>query len=157
MRSGASGGSRTHDPLLRRQMLYPTELQTRPFTDRNLQRLILLRINFWILSLYTGDVQGQIATSKAAKSAKDWQKTPYANLIRYVPPRAYYARLRVKGKLIRKRLNTDLISVAKLRLSDLEKVERQRSESVDAAATGKMMYKDAITMRAARRPALNLV
>jgi integrase len=91
-------------------------------------------------------VQGQIATPKAAKSAKDWQKTPYANLIRYVPSGTYYARLRVKGKLIRKSLNTDLISVAKLRLSDFEKVERQRSESGDSAASGKMTFKDAITI-----------
>jgi len=52
---------------------------------------------------------------------QDWQKTAYANLIRYVPSGSYYARLRVKGKLIRRSLNTDLISVAKLRLGDFEK------------------------------------
>src|SRR4029434_1128306 len=29
-KDGAPGGSRTHDPLLRRQMLYPTELRAQP-------------------------------------------------------------------------------------------------------------------------------
>ena len=31
-----------------------------------------------------------------------WQKTPYANLVRYVPSGKYFARLRVKSKLIRR-------------------------------------------------------
>src|SRR6478752_2180015 len=87
---------------------------------------------------------------KASQSSKDWKKTPYANLIRYVPSGTYYARLRVKGKLIRKSLNTDLITVAKLRLGDFEKVERQRSESVDAVASGKMTVTDAITIHKSR-------
>ena len=39
----------------------------------------------------------------------------YTNLIRYVPSGIYYARLRVKGKLIRKSLKTDVLSVGKLR------------------------------------------
>ena len=56
------------------------------------------------------------AAPKAAKPGKEWQKTSYANLIRYVPSGIYYARLRVKGKLIRKNLKTDLLSVGKLRL-----------------------------------------
>ena len=37
----------------------------------------------------------------------------YSNLIRHVPSGAYYARLRVKGKLIRRRLKTDMLSVAR--------------------------------------------
>ena len=32
LKSGVPGGIRTHDPLLRRQLLYPTELQGRIFT-----------------------------------------------------------------------------------------------------------------------------
>ena len=51
-----------------------------------------------------------------------WQKTQCANLIRYVPSGQYYARIRIRGKLLRKCLKTDLVSVAKLRLGDLEKV-----------------------------------
>jgi hypothetical protein len=45
-----------------------------------------------------------------------WQKTPVANLVRHVQSGNYYARIRVRGKLIWKSLKTDRISVAKLRL-----------------------------------------
>jgi integrase len=67
-----------------------------------------------------------------------WQKTQYANLIRYVPSGTLYARIRIQGKLIRKSLETDLISVAKLRLGDLEKAERQAVESKVSVADGRM-------------------
>ncbi len=40
-------------------------------------------------------------------SVCEWQKTQYANLIRYVPSGAYFARIRVHGKLIRKSLKTN--------------------------------------------------
>lgn len=67
-----------------------------------------------------------------------WQKSQYANLIRYVPSGTYYARIRIRGKLLWKSLKTDLISVAKLRLTDLEKAERQTIENKDALGNGKM-------------------
>jgi hypothetical protein len=35
-----------------------------------------------------------------------WQKTPYANLVRYAPSGKYFARIRVGGKLIRQSLKT---------------------------------------------------
>jgi hypothetical protein len=69
--------------------------------------------------------------------ANQWQKTQFANLIRYVPSGTYFARLRVRGKLIRRSLKTDVISVAKLRLSDLEKSERAAAESLKSAPAGK--------------------
>ena len=50
------------------------------------------------------------AGQNTSQTSQDWQKTSYANLIRYVPSGIYYARLRVKGKLIRKSLNTDDLS-----------------------------------------------
>ena len=84
------------------------------------------------------------AVSNAANADKDWQKTQYANLIRYVPSGTYYARLRVKGKLIRRSLKTDVLSVAKLRLADFEKQERQRAESSDSVGAGRMSIGDAI-------------
>ena len=55
----------------------------------------------------------------------------------------YFARLRVKGKLIRRSLKTSSLSVAKLRLSDFEKTEQQMAQSVDAVASGKMTFGDA--------------
>lgn len=76
----------------------------------------------------------------------DWQKTPFANLVRYKPSQVYFARLKVKGKLIRRSLKTTLISVAKLRLADLDKVERQKAQSFSAAANGKMTFGDALAI-----------
>lgn len=95
-------------------------------------------------------MQARIAGEQAAKSSQDWQKTPCANLIRYVPSGTYYARLRVKGKLIRKCLKTDVLSVAKLRLGDFEKQERQRAESTEGVANGKMTVGDAIKIHKQR-------
>jgi hypothetical protein len=69
-----------------------------------------------------------------------WQKTPYANLIRYQSFGKYFARLRVRGKLIRRGLKTTSIAVAKLRLSDLEKGERQKAEHQTAVADGNMTF-----------------
>jgi integrase len=74
------------------------------------------------------------------KAQSDWQKTQYANLIRYVPSGTYYARIRIRGKLLRRSLNTDLITVAKLRLGDLEKAERQAVENKQSLASGKMTF-----------------
>lgn len=82
-----------------------------------------------------------------------WQKTPYANLIRYVPSHTYFARLRIRGKLIVKSLKTDSVAVAKLRLADLEKDERQAAEHRDAVATGKMTFGDCLEMYQQRRQA----
>jgi hypothetical protein len=62
-------------------------------------------------------------------SQSNWQKTPFANLIRYEPSQTYFARLGAKGKLIRRSLKTKTLSVAKLRLADLEKTERKQANS----------------------------
>jgi integrase len=75
-----------------------------------------------------------------------WQKTHFANLIRYKPSQVYFARFRVKGKLIRRSLKTDQISVAKLRLADLEKTERQRVQSAQAVVNGKMTFGEALAV-----------
>lgn len=61
-----------------------------------------------------------------------WQKTPYVNLLRYKPSQVYFARFRVKGKLIRRSLKTNSITVAKMRLADLEKGEQQKAQSASA-------------------------
>ena len=78
----------------------------------------------------------------------NWAKTQYANLIRYVPSGVYFVRIRVGGKLIRKSLKTNRISVAKLRLADLEKEERQKVENQTAIAltSGKLTFSDAVAL-----------
>ncbi|MGD0816441.1 MAG: site-specific integrase [Verrucomicrobiota bacterium] len=83
---------------------------------------------------------------KTSETEKDseWQKTPYANLVRYKSSGIYFARFRVRGKLIRRALKTTQISVAKLRLADLEKQERQRAEHQTAVADGTMTFADSL-------------
>jgi integrase len=72
-----------------------------------------------------------------------WQKTQFANLVRYIPSGVYFARFRVKGKLIRKSLKTKTLTVAKLRLGDLAKAGRQTAGSQSNAMRGKMTFGDA--------------
>ena len=85
------------------------------------------------------------STSKTAKEPV-WQKTPYANLIRYKSSGKYFARLRVRGKLIRRGLKTTSLPVAKLRLSDLEKGERQKAQHQTAVADGNMTFGAALAI-----------
>jgi integrase len=73
-----------------------------------------------------------------------WQPTPVANLIRYVPSGIYFARARVRGKLIRKSLKTTKLSVAQLRLNDLLKEERRRAEAQATSTDGKMTFSQAL-------------
>ena len=73
-----------------------------------------------------------------------WLKTPFANLIRYVPSGVYFSRIRVRGKLIRRSLKTNKLAVAKLRLGDLEKTERQRVEVQGAVENGNVRFGDAL-------------
>lgn len=77
-----------------------------------------------------------------ADSGKEWQKTQFSNLIRYVPSGNYFARIRVRGKLIRKSLKTDVLTTAKLRLGDLEKNEREAAESNESVFKGRMTFGD---------------
>jgi integrase len=57
-------------------------------------------------------------TERKSKADADWLKTPYPNLIRYKPSGTYFGRVRVNGKLIRRSLETHVLSVAKVKLSD---------------------------------------
>jgi integrase len=88
-------------------------------------------------------------TAETAESKSDWVKAPVANLIRYKSSGAYFARVRVKGKLFRQTLKTDVMSVAKLRLADFikEKQEERGDDSAaNAASTGKMTMRDCIVI-----------
>jgi hypothetical protein len=40
-----------------------------------------------------------------------WLKTPFANLVRYVPSGIYFSRIRVWGKLIRRSLKTNRLTL----------------------------------------------
>ena len=82
--------------------------------------------------------------SAQTEADSDWIETPFANLVRYKPSQTYFARIRVQGKLIRRSLKTTVLSVAKLRLADLEKNERGSAASREAVAEGKMTFGDCL-------------
>lgn len=66
-----------------------------------------------------------------------WQKTRYANLIRYVPSQTYFIRAKVNGKLIRESLETGVETVARLKLADRLKVLRNQPRNT---STGNQTY-----------------
>jgi integrase len=81
---------------------------------------------------------------QAEETAKSrWQKSPHRGIVRYVPSGIYFARVRIKGKLIVRSLKTDALTVAVLRLSDLEKQEREQAESGNRVVRGKVLFSDA--------------
>lgn len=84
--------------------------------------------------------------------SKLWQKTPYANLLRYLPNGMYFYRIRVRGRLIRRSLKTDVLSVAKLRLTDEEKRHRQAVQLQTAIQRGRaqMTFGEALEIYRAR-------
>ena len=60
-----------------------------------------------------------------------WRSFPQvANLLQYVSNGTYYARTKVKGKLIRQSLGTDVWTTAKMRLLDFMKEHRQAGSGV---------------------------
>jgi hypothetical protein len=75
----------------------------------------------------------QNTTEAIAENEPDWVKTPVANLLRYKPSGIYFARVRIRGKLFRQSLKTNLISPAKLRLADF--VQEKREEVGHDSAT----------------------
>jgi len=70
--------------------------------------------------------------TKNPESDSLWTKAPVANLVRYEPSGIYFARAKVRGKLVRKSLDTNVLSVAKLRLADVLGVD------LEAAAWAKL-------------------
>jgi integrase len=87
---------------------------------------------------------------KSESKTAIWQKTPITNLVRYNPSGFLFARIRINGKLIRRSLETKTLSVAKLRLADLEKNERGNSELNAAYTEGKMTFAEAMTLFSGR-------
>jgi hypothetical protein len=75
-----------------------------------------------------------------------WENSPTANLIRYKPSGIYFARARIRGKLIRKSLKTTVYSVACLKLADEFKKHRQLAELHAKADSGKMTFGEALAL-----------
>jgi hypothetical protein len=67
------------------------------------------------------------------EKAKRWERTNTANWWKLAKTGGYYARVKVNGREKWKTLKTKLSSVAKLRLADFERAERQRARAPEAA------------------------
>ena len=80
------------------------------------------------------------------ESASLWTKAPVANLVRYEPSGIYFARAKVRGKLIRKSLETNVLSVAKLRLADMLDTEYKAVAPSQTKIVGKMIFADALAI-----------
>lgn len=85
---------------------------------------------------------------KAGDSEKPslWTKAPVANLVRYEPSGIYFARAKVRGKLIRKSLETNVLSVAKQRLADMLDAEHRAIAPRNAKIVGKMTFAAALAI-----------
>jgi integrase len=65
-----------------------------------------------------------------------WRSFPkVSNLLQYVPNGNYYARIKVHGKVIRRSLDTNVFTTAKLRLLDFLREQKQHVEKVPQALT----------------------
>ena len=78
---------------------------------------------------------------KNQTKSSQWAATRYANLFRWVPSGTIYARLKVRGKPIRKSLKTSDLELAKRRFIDLEKHERT---AVEERRKGKLTFGEAL-------------
>ena len=82
--------------------------------------------------------------TKSDEKVRPWSTTQYSKLIRYVSSGVYYARFRIQGKLIWKSPKTDQVTVAQLRLADLEKEERKKGEKGRLLAKGRVLFEAAL-------------
>lgn len=80
------------------------------------------------------------------ESANLWTKAPVANLVRYEPSGIYFARAKVRGKLVRKTLDTNILSIAKLRLADVLNAEHRAVAPSQTKIVGKMIFADALAI-----------
>ena len=88
----------------------------------------------------------EVESPEQVGRAPKWVATSFTNLVRYTPSGTYFARIRVNGKLIKKSLKTQVLTVAKLRLSDFEKAERLKSKGTSPTSSGKMLLEGVTTL-----------
>jgi len=75
-----------------------------------------------------------------------WEKSSVTNLVRWKASGIYYVRAKVGNRLIRKSLDTSLMSVARNRLEELLKQERERQVLAKPGSQGKLAIGQAIRM-----------
>jgi hypothetical protein len=69
-----------------------------------------------------------------------WTKSPVANLVRYEPSGIYFVGAKVRGKLIRKSLDTNVLCVTKQRLADVLDAEHRSVAPRSTKIVGKMTF-----------------
>lgn len=84
--------------------------------------------------------------TKNSESESLWTKAPVANLVRYEPSGIYFVRAKVRGKLIRKSLDTNVLSVAKLRLADVLDTEHKAIAASNTKIIGKMTFGEVLAL-----------
>src|SRR5437762_12818408 len=90
--------------------------------------------------LHTSTMKRAVPLTECKPEAdSDWVKTPYPNLIRYKPSGNYFGRVRVNGKLIRRSLETHVLSVAKLKGADFLQDNRRLAISKGEAVKGELI------------------
>src|SRR5258706_3039387 len=82
-------------------------------------------------------------TKKELKNnrASLWEPTRYPNLFRYVPSGTIFARLKARGKQVRKSLKTQNLELAKNKLAELERNERAITQE---RRKGRMLFGEAL-------------
>jgi integrase len=128
--------------LISSQVPLTTQPPFRSLITRNLEQNIRQQIDNPILVFDTDRMAHQRGDQGPVRGESPWEKTSYANLVRYAPSAVYFARIRIGGKLIRRSLETTVLSVAKLKLTDLEKDERGKLEKLQKSATGNSKFGD---------------
>jgi integrase len=96
--------------------------------------------------MFFSAMKSNVPSPTKGKADVEWVKTPYPNLIRYKPSGNYFGRVRVNGKLIRRSLETHVLTVAKLKLSDFLQDHRRlainKGESVRGEVIIEMFKKE---------------
>ena len=92
--------------LISSQVPLTTQPPFQPLNCNDLHRKLSLQFNRLILQSDTGCIKTKKTKLAPPAAQGEWQKTPFSNLVRYVPSGAYFARIRVGGKLIRQSLKT---------------------------------------------------
>jgi integrase len=74
----------------------------------------------------------------------EWRATNVQNIVRYAPSGTLFARFKIGGKLIRRSLKTNVVSVAKLRLADMLKEHRGDHQTKESIRQGRMNFSDGL-------------
>ena len=73
-----------------------------------------------------------------------WEKSTISNLVRWKSSKIYFARVKIGGRLVRKSLDTPLMSVARNRLANPIQEERERAAVATPDVQGKLTFGEAV-------------